>query len=244
MSDRSAIPAEAWFILYPPVGGGRGTYPGLRARLGGQLRQCSLAGRDDRFAEPAFSDFVELADDLWSQLLAELDSGCRAEDLVLFGFSMGALLAAEMAQRLETRGSSARALVVAGCAPPQVLRGRRLTGLDDGEFIEALAAHSSTPEIMRDQQLVRLMMPIWRADCAVVESHPRLPPLLSCPVIAVGGRSDDLTPAADLALWERVGGPGSRAYTVAGGHGELLLAEDVLMSALAEGARLSAGVAS
>ena len=178
-----APPPGTWFALYPPVGGGRGSYPQLWSRLGGDAcHRPVLPGRDGRYGEPALTDFEAIGDDLWRQLGAELDAGRRPEDLVLFGFSMGALLATEMAERMQRRGPGPRALVVAGCAPPHVMTGRRLSTFADDELAEAIAEHSSTPDLLLDDELVRLMLPVWRSDCAAIESHPRRPVLLGCPV--------------------------------------------------------------
>jgi surfactin synthase thioesterase subunit len=217
----------------------------LRANLDGvALHRPLLPGRDGRYSETLLGDFTALCDDLWAQLERELDRGRAPEDLVLFGFSMGALLATDMAERLQHRGTGPRSLVVAGCAPPHVMRGRRLARLSDDELTAAIAGHSSTPSMFADLEFVRLMLPVWRADSAAVESHPRQPVFLSCPVLAVGGEDDELAPPRDVALWLRVGGAGSRVDTVPGGHADVLDAHDTLAAMVASAIRAGSGVSS
>lgn len=224
-----------WFALYPPVGGGRGTYPRLLAGLRGHghCHLPALAGRDGRFGEPAAARFTELADDLWTQLKRELGDDRAPDDLVLFGFSMGALLATEMAVRLQRRGAGPRALVVAGCPPPHLLAGRTVHTLPDAELVAALAAQGTMPQFVQDDPELRAMMlPVWRADCAAVATHPRRPVVLDCPVHALGGTEDALAHEADMAAWPRMGRPGSSLRAVPGDHAALLDRQDLMLAAV------------
>jgi surfactin synthase thioesterase subunit len=191
-----------------------------------------LPGRDGRFSQPAAETFEALTEDLWRQLRSALEHGRRPEDLVLFGFSMGALLATRMAERLESAGHRPRALVVAGCPPPHLLHGARRSQLPDHELVADLAGHSITPELMSNPELVSLMVPIWRADCAAIESHDRRSATLRCPVLALGGLDDPLAAPDDVAVWSRMGGPGSTVRTVPGGHADVLNATQVLLDVL------------
>ncbi len=226
---------SAWFAAYPHLGGGRGTYQRLlrTLRRHGHCHVPVLPGRDERFGERPLRSFTSLADDLWRQLHGELEDGHAAGDLVLFGFSMGALLATEMAARLEQRGEGPRGLVVAACPPPHLLPVGSLADLPDDEFTAALAAQGVMPARLLDEpELVAMLLPLWRADCEVVASHPRRPVILRCPVLAFGGAEDATVPTADLAVWERVGGPGSAVTVIPGGHGAVLEREDLLLEAL------------
>ncbi|SCL14592.1 medium-chain acyl-[acyl-carrier-protein] hydrolase [Micromonospora nigra] len=230
----------AWFSVYPHLGGGRGTYLPVLAELR-RVATChvpTLPGRDGRYGEPAHRTFASLGDDLWQQLRVELDAGADPGELVLFGFSMGALLATELAARLAEQGTGCRGLVVAGSPPPHLLDAvERIGDLPDDEFVAALARHGVMAQtVLPEAELRELMLPIWRADCAVVESHPRARVRLSCPVLAVAGSADPLVDAAQLAAWQQVGGPGSRFLTVPGGHGAVLENHGVLLELLTEAA--------
>ncbi|MER5703202.1 alpha/beta fold hydrolase [Micromonospora sp. NPDC002296] len=232
----------AWFSVYPHLGGGRGTYlPVLQElRRAAGCHVPTLPGRDGRYGEPACRTFGSLADDLWRQLRVELDAGGDPRELVLFGFSMGALLATELAARLSDQGIGCRGLVVAGSPPPHLIDADARVGhLPDDEFVEALATHGMMVRTaLPEAELRALMLPIWRADCAVVESHPRARVRLDCPVLAVAGSEDPLVGAEHLAAWQQVGGPGSRSVAVPGGHGAVLEDHRVLLELLVEAADL------
>lgn len=231
----------AWFSVYPHLGGGRGTYLPVLQELR-RVASChvpTLPGRDGRYGEPARRTFEALVDDLWRQLRVELDAGADPRELVLFGFSMGALLATELAVRLSDQGTGCRGLVVAGSPPPHLLRGEPIGHLPDDAFVAALAAHGvMTPTLLPEAELRALMLPIWRADCAVVESHPRTPVRLDCPVLAVAGTEDPVVDAEQLAAWQQVGGPGSRSMSVPGGHATVLDDHHLLLELLTDAAGL------
>ncbi|QNP66641.1 thioesterase II family protein [Streptomyces genisteinicus] len=226
---------DGWFALYPPVGGGRGAYSPMVAELRdhGHCHLPALAGRDNRFAESAAVRFTDLADDLWTQLEAEFGPGRDPGGLVLFGFSMGALIATEMAARLQQRGTAARGLVVAGCPPPHLLAGHALHTLEDAALTAALAAQGTVPRVVLDDPgLLSMMLPVWRADCAAVASHPRRPVVLDCPVHALGGTEDPLVREADLTVWPRLGGAGSSVRMVPGDHAAVLDRQDLMAAAV------------
>lgn len=220
----------SWFALYPPVAGGRGSYSRMVAELRehGHCHLPALAGRDSRFAETAAARFTDLADGLWNQLEAELGLGRSPDRLVLFGFSMGALIATEMAALLGVRG-----LVVAGCPPPHLLAGRAVHTLPDEELTAVLAAQGTVPGmVLDDPELLSVMVRVWRADCAAVASHPRRPVLLDCPVHALGGTEDPLVREADVTLWPRLGGVGSSVRLLPGDHAAVLDRQDLMAAAV------------
>ncbi|MGX5182910.1 thioesterase II family protein [Streptomyces avermitilis] len=226
---------ESWFALYPPVGGGRGAYSRMVAELRehGHCHLPALAGRDSRFAETAAARFTDLADGLWNQLEAELGLGRSPDRLVLFGFSMGALIATEMAARLQQRGTGAGGLVVAGCPPPHLLARRAVHTLSDEELTAALAAQGTVPSmVLDDPELLSVMVPVWRADCAAVASHPRRPVVLDCPVHALGGTEDPLVREADVTVWPRLGGVGSSVRLLPGDHAAVLDRQDLMAAAV------------
>ncbi|GAA2489877.1 thioesterase II family protein [Streptomyces longisporus] len=230
---------ESWFALYPPVGGGRGAYSRMVVELRehGHCHLPALAGRDSRFAETAAARFKDLSDDLWNQLETEFGPGRSPDGLVLFGFSMGALLATEMAARLQQRGTGARGLVVAGCPPPHLLAGRAVHTLPDEELTAALAAQGTVPSmVLDDPELLSVMVPVWRADCAAVASHPRRPVVLECPVHALGGTEDPLVREADVMAWPRLGGAGSSVRLLPGDHAAVLDRQDLMAAAVLEAA--------
>ncbi|RPF19716.1 thioesterase II family protein [Myceligenerans xiligouense] len=233
----STIRQDTWFAMYPYAGGGVGAYAPLVPYLDGRhLHVPVLPGRDGRRDETALTEFGDLADDLFAQLEPEL-AARRAESLVLFGYSLGGMLAFEMARRIESAGTTPRALVVGGSAAPDRWKPRGIAHLDEETFVSRLRTLGIAPAELLDEPWVRqACMPAWRADSRVAESVPRRTATLRCPVHALAGHRDPLAGPADLASWEHTGGPGSSSGLVAGDHGTLVRNPVVLARTLRKAA--------
>jgi surfactin synthase thioesterase subunit len=92
-----------------------------------------LPGREARIAEPLYTDVHEAADGLLPELLADLPD--PAGPLALFGHSLGAVLAYELARRLVTAGVAVDRLFVSGSPGPGAEREQRASDLDEESFI-------------------------------------------------------------------------------------------------------------
>lgn len=217
------MPATPWFALYPFGGGGAGSFGPLNAYLAGHHRHVPIyPGRDHRYREPSHTTFADLTGEAWQQLNTHLDTHPPA-NLILFGYSLGAMVAADMARRLQTNNTPPKALVVAGAAAPTTWRTHGLTGLDDDTYIDRLKTLGIAPrEILEDPALRHHLMPIWRADAAVAESVPRTAIPFDCPVHALGGTHDPLVDPDDLNAWADLGAPGSTTQILTGDHGTLI----------------------
>lgn len=214
---------DTWFALYPYGGGGVNAYRPLWPLLGTAHRHLPvLAGRDGRRDESPVTSFDELADDLWQQLQPDIDAR-SGEALILFGYSLGAMVAFEMAVRLEARGIVPRGLVVGGAAAPDRWRPTGISDLPEDEFVSRMHRLGIAPAALLDDDAARAMfMGIWRADARVAESVRPRARRVRCPVHAVAGNRDPLADAEDLAAWERAGGRGSRHSLIGGDHGTLI----------------------
>jgi len=159
----------------------------------------------------------------------------------LFGHSMGALLAFELA----LAGGRGRRpepvhLFVSGAAAPQFPNPRRFHQLPDGELIEAVRQLNGVdPEVLQSAELVELLLPVLRADFEVVETYAcEGSTALRCPVSVYGGAADRIVPTAQLDPW-RVHTTGPCDVTVyPGDHFFVRSAADELLQSIS--ARLSA----
>ena len=166
-----------------------------------------LPGREARIREAPYRRMDTLADALAASI-GELCGGPQATTYALFGHSMGALIAHELAHRLLERGAPAPAhLFVSGARAPQLPRDddRMLHTLPDAEFQAALRDLNGTPElVLADRELMELMLPTLRADFELCETYrPPARGPLPCPITAFGGDQDREVSAAAVQAWQQ-----------------------------------------
>jgi medium-chain acyl-[acyl-carrier-protein] hydrolase len=77
--------------------------------------------------------------------------------------------------------------------------------LPDAPFTQELRMYNGTPdEILQNHEVMELMLPVLRADFAVVETYRYVDgPPLTCALSAYGGASDPTTSRDDLDGWSR-----------------------------------------
>jgi len=165
------------------------------------VQPVELPGRGTRMAEPLGTDPHRLAEALADEIRDGLDG-----PYALFGHSLGALLAFELAHALLDRGAPAPLVLFAsGTEAPAVRDDRRWEcPRSDAELIADLRDYQGTPEdALADAELMALVLPVLRADflmCGAYAHQPR--PALPCPVHVLGGTRDDVARPA-LEAWGR-----------------------------------------
>ena len=183
-----------------------------------KLQPVELPGRGARFGEPLQTDIRALA----RQLAAEHAPALRGP-YALFGHSLGALLACEMAHALRQLGQHEPvALFASGTAAPS-MRSEYDRDLaepkTDAELIEQLRTLNGTSEeILANQELMSMTLPVLRADfllCGGFRPAQRAP--LNCPVHVLGGKADRAT-TEQLIGWSKETHGSFSVDMLAGGH--------------------------
>jgi medium-chain acyl-[acyl-carrier-protein] hydrolase len=166
-----------------------------------ELCAIELPGHGTRMAEPLLTRMTELVAAIASSLLPHLD-----KPFAFFGHSMGAWVSFEVARWLQTHHHLCPVhLFVSGAKAPQLPDLRSpLYQLPEAEFVAALRRLQGTPEaVLEHQELMELMLPILRADFAVLETYTYAPQkLLPCPITAFGGLQDVDVSAEALQAWQ------------------------------------------
>jgi medium-chain acyl-[acyl-carrier-protein] hydrolase len=146
---------------------------------------------------------ADLVDEMAPALLPLLD-----RPYALFGHSMGAWVAFELAQRLRDvhRMPPAHLFVSGQAAPHAARRGRPIHDLPDEAFLEEVRRLGGTPTaVLQNKEMMKLMLPMLRADltlCGSYRPQPAAP--LTCPVSAYGGVNDCLILHEAVAAWKQL----------------------------------------
>ena len=161
-----------------------------------------LPGREDRRNEAPLRRLPAAV----SHVCADLET-FQERPYVLFGHSMGALLAFETARALRSMGGPApQQLLCSACRAPEAVRTATPTyHLPDAEFVRQLRSFGGMPEpILRDREMMELFLPILRADFELLQTYEFRPePPLGCPLTTFGGEHDPDVPPHTLGAWRR-----------------------------------------
>ncbi|MCU1720611.1 MULTISPECIES: thioesterase II family protein [unclassified Pseudomonas] len=191
-------------LCLPYSGASAMVYSRWRRKLPAWLnvRPVELPGRGARLAEPLHTDLAALA----RQLAAEQRLTANQPYAVL-GHSLGALLAFELVHELQALGCRPPvALFACGTAAPsrrEEYDGARLReAKSDAELMDELRTLQGTPEeVLANEELMSLMLPILRADFLLCGHYAyRQRPALRCPLHVFGGE-DDRASEEQLLAW-------------------------------------------
>lgn len=218
-------------VCFPHAGGWANAYRtwhlGLPSDIG--VLAVRYPGREDRLGDPFPSGLEALADDI-ADALGEL----TRHRLVLFGHSMGASVAHEVALRLRDRGCPPAALCVSGRRPPHALDGQRqYFGTDEEIIADVVRFDESRAPVFADPDLREILLPAVRADYWLVDGYPggHRPPL-DCPVYAYTGDDDTEVTPEQMRGWADTTHDAFRLRVLPGGHFYLRAQEAVLLADL------------
>ncbi|OLE22785.1 MAG: thioesterase [Catenulispora sp. 13_1_20CM_3_70_7] len=218
--DRPAI-----LVCFPHAGGSATYFSALSGML--QSRAHLLAvqypGRQDRRNERHLTTIAELADGAFTALEPVLK-----QPVALFGHSMGAMIAFEVANRMRSRlDASPVTLFVSGRRAPSRYREEDNVHLrDEPGLVAELKGLSGTDlRILDDPEVLEMILPSMRSDYAAVETYRYEPgPKLDCPVVGMIGEEDPKASVDEVRSWgDHTTGP-FRLHAFSGGH--FYLAED------------------
>jgi len=189
-------------ICLPYAGGSAMIYARWKRTLPSwiDVLPLELPGRGARMDEPLHTDPAALAD----QLADELIGAPLAAPYVLFGHSLGGLIAFEVAHRLLALGAPRpQMLLVSGTEAPAMRDGSRWREpLSDDALRDELLRLNGTPsEALESTEIMRGALPVLRADflmCGNYSYQRRQP--LPCPVHVFGGELDETRTDA-LEAW-------------------------------------------
>jgi len=196
--------ARVRLVCLPYAGAGASVYREWENELPAEVHLCrvQLPGREERLRESPLTRCADIAAALVEHLQPWLDL-----PVAFFGHSMGALLAFE-AQRLmaQTSGILPKHLFLSGRRAPHLpSRTRDLHNLPENELRRELLRFNGTHEkVLRDRELMALIVPILRADFRVCETHAYSPgEPAPVPISVFGGINDPEATRDELDAWSK-----------------------------------------
>ncbi|MEV7558420.1 alpha/beta fold hydrolase [Streptomyces sp. NPDC089795] len=183
-----------------------------------------LPGRDGRRRETAVTTREALLDDLAG--LLEEQPNTPDTPYVLYGHSLGALVAYTLTRALHAKGLPLPALLAVGGCPPPDAPGGLASAADapDDELLGILESFDAVPPDTDPGVFHRFVFPVLREDLRLA-AHLRAAALdpstggpVPVPLLAVSGSEDPVGPAALLEGWRGWTTERFVSRTVPGGH--------------------------
>ncbi|MFD4673751.1 thioesterase II family protein [Lentzea sp. NPDC058450] len=210
--------ANVRLVCLPHAGGSASFYYPVSESLTPEVEVLAVQypGRQDRRNEPCVESVTELADLIVEALLPWSDE----KPLALFGHSMGSTVAFEVARRLEQQGRPPVALFASGRRAPSRYRDDQVHLRDDNAIVEELQTLSGTDSrLLGNEDLLRLVIPVVRADYKAVETYRCSPGAkVLCPVSVLVGDSDPKATIEEARAWSEHTTSAFELQVYPGGH--------------------------
>lgn len=232
----------ARLICLPFAGAGAAVYAdwALPATLAAEVWAVRLPGRENRWREEPLRELGSMVEGI-----AEAVSPMLDRTWVLFGHSMGALLAFELTRRFREAGarlpvhlflSGAKAADLPPWRPPA-------SNLSDEQLLDRLAImRGPSRSTAVDRDVLLAMAPTIRADFATCESYAyRDAAPLDIPITGFAAADDPEVRVDEVGEWARHTCSRFALYTFTGGH--LFLQDDAATVLDVIAANLAADIA-
>ncbi len=225
----------ARLFCFPYSGGGASIYRLWAGKLPDWIEVCALQlpGRESRIGEPSYTDMKPAIEEIADTIHPLLD-----KPFYLFGHSMGARISFELARFLRRYNlpQPKHLFVSASRGPHMPRRDEDIHTLPDREFLAEIKKLGGTPdEVLHNEELMELFLPILRADFTLLETYKCMPePPLAYPISAYCGTEDTEVSEEDMVGWQEHTNSTFKLVMIPGNHFFLHSQRDLLLKYISQ----------
>lgn len=181
----------------PYAGGSAVIYSKWKAYLPDTIELCpiELKGRGARIVEPRYENIDEAVQDIYDQILPQIQYAPYA----LFGHSMGAMLCHELALKLRSEDvNQPKHLFFSGRSVPHIKmkEDKKYHLLSEEDFKKKVKTLGGTPKEFFDHpELMELFLPLLRSDFKLASTDLSLEVIVpfNCDISVLLGKDEDMT---------------------------------------------------
>lgn len=213
--------AKIKLFFVPHAGGSAMGYMVLKRFLDTsfiEIVPLELAGRGARIKEPCFTDASECAKDLYEKMKPQI-ADC---DYAIFGHSLGTIVTFELIHFIMGIGGKLpKCAIFSGRVSPGAhFPVGDISTYEDDEFLKQFGRLQALPEeLLNNEQIKKLMLPVLRADVFMAEKYrykKRKP--LDCDLYAFYGAADSLIYPEGMEAWKTESSQHVELIEFSGGH--------------------------
>lgn len=188
----------------PFSGGSKYSYRALERLVPDKFEweTIELPGRGTRMLEPLLTDIHAMAEDVFKQIRSRI---CNAEYL-LYGHSMGTLLAYELTKRIHDLGLTRPVcLFLTGGEAPSKNRDQKIADYEKNAFWQEVEKLGGLPKgILENPELKDYFEPILRSDFKATEKYvyKTLERTLPVPIFIRFGKEEGIS-SLDIDEWQK-----------------------------------------
>ncbi|MBE8595111.1 thioesterase II family protein [Xenorhabdus sp. BG5] len=205
-------------FCFPYAGGSARTYLDWAAYFNNDIEIVAVQppGRATRMGETLYEDLPSLVDELIAHA-----AFITQIPYVFIGHSLGCRVAFELACQLQSRAYPVPVhFFASGCPAPHLKENYPYThNLPQDEFIRELQKiNGATDEILLNDELMDILLPVLRADFKMAETYQPERFVLKSPVTVLSGNSDPDVKPIELYAWSELSSEDLTIQYIQGDH--------------------------
>ncbi|MDQ7236350.1 thioesterase II family protein [Bacillus pacificus] len=177
-----------------------------------------LAGRGYRIEESLYQGMEEAVNDAYTSIVKQID----ASPYILFGHSMGSLIAYEVARKIQDSNNELpKFLVLSGRNHPNSKIKNIRHNLSNEQFKREVIAMGGTPSgVLQSEELMEIFLPILRADFKIVETYIHDNNIKPCDIdfLIFNGKNDEFTTYDQVIKWNKYTNKTCTFHSFEGNH--------------------------
>lgn len=170
-----------------------------------EFQFLQLPGREQRHDEPLCTNITVLVDEIVKAMKEQMDI-----PYILFGHSMGGMIASEVLQELKKRNYPLPKHLVLSSIPPLYFleniekKYENLNALDNQHFIQSMVKRFGLPQdLLNDKVMQEVFTPILRADFEILNHRFALQEKFKIPITTIFCENDKSQNEKEIKLWKK-----------------------------------------